>query len=187
MHFQSTYRISCAQKVLVYKRKAHIQMSGNLTDKRAPDFELEGSDGRLHRLADYSGKRLILFFYPRDNTSGCTKEATAFRDLKQEFDRKGVALLGISRDSLASHKKFIEAYDLNMVLLSDPDTLVMKAYGAFGEKSMYGKTVSGIIRSTVFICPDGIVRKHWTKVSRAEQHPAQVLDYIKNYHCDGRE
>jgi len=133
-------------------------MSGNLTDQHAPDFQLEGSDGKRHRLADYAGKRLILFFYPKDNTSGCTKEAVAFRDLKQEFDRAGVTLLGISRDSLAAHKKFIEDHDLNMVLLSDPDALVMKAYGAFGEKSMYGKIVSGTIRSTVFICPDGTVK-----------------------------
>lgn len=161
-------------------------MSGNLTDQHAPDFELEGSDGKRHRLADYAGKLLILFFYPKDNTSGCTKEAIAFRDLKQEFDRAGVTLLGISRDSLAAHKKFIEDHDLNMVLLSDPDAVVMKAYGAFGEKSMYGKIVSGTIRSTVFICPDGTVKKHWTKVSKAEQHPAQVLDYILTYHCDRR-
>lgn len=162
-------------------------MIGNLTDQHAPDFELEGSDGNLHRLADYTGRRLILFFYPKDNTSGCTKEATGFSDLKEEFEQAGITLLGISRDSLASHKKFIEAHNLNMVLLSDSETSVMKAYGAFGEKVMYGKTVSGTIRSTVYICPDGIVKKHWTNISKAEQHPAQVLDYIKEYHCDRRD
>ena len=162
-------------------------MIGNLTDQHAPDFELEGSDGNLHRLTDYAGKRLILFFYPKDNTSGCTKEALGFSVLKDEFERVGITLLGISRDSLASHRKFIEAHDLNIVLLSDPDTSVMKAYGAFGEKVMYGKTVSGTIRSTVYICPDGMVKKHWTNISKAEQHPAQVLDYIKEYHCDRRD
>lgn len=161
-------------------------MIRNLTDQPAPVFELEGSDGSRHRLADYAGKRLVLFFYPRDNTSGCTREASGFRDLKHEFDRLDISLLGVSRDSLSSHRKFIEAHELNMVLLSDPETSVMKAYGAFGEKSMYGKTVSGVIRSTVFICPDGIVRKHWTTVSKAEYHPEQVLSYIKEYHCDRR-
>lgn len=161
-------------------------MIGNLTDQPAPDFDLEGSDGRRHRLADYAGRRLIMFFYPRDNTSGCTREASGFRDLKEEFELLGITLLGVSRDSLVSHGKFIEAHDLNMVLLSDPETAAIKAYGAFGEKSMYGKTVSGVIRSTVFICPDGIVRKHWTTVAKAEQHPAQVLAYIKEYHCDRR-
>jgi peroxiredoxin Q/BCP len=93
-------------------------------------------------------------------------------------------MLGISRDSLTSHQNFINNQDLNMVLLSDPDAAVMKTYHAFGEKMMYGKTVSGVIRSTVLICTDGVVRKHWTKVAKAEQHPAQVLEYIRDFHCE---
>ena len=157
-----------------------------LMDKKAPDFNLEGSDGKMHRLADYTGKRLLLFFYPKDNTSGCIKEATGFRDLKPEFDKLGFVMLGISKDTLASHQRFIDAHELNMVLLSDPDAAVMKAYHAFGEKMMYGKPVSGVIRSTLLICPDGIVRKHWTKVAKAEQHPVQVLEYIKDFHCDSK-
>lgn len=92
--------------------------------------------------------------------------------------------MGISRDSLLSHQRFIDNNDLNMVLLSDPDATVMKAYHAFGEKTMYGKTVSGVIRSTVLICPDGTVGKHWTKVAKAEHHPAQVLEYVKDFHCE---
>lgn len=155
-----------------------------LIDNKAPDFDLEGSDGKRHRLQDYAGRRLLLFFYPRDNTSGCTKEAAGFRDLKQEFEKLGFAILGVSRDSLASHQRFIDSHELNMVLLSDPDASVMKAYHAFGEKMMYGKQVSGVIRSTVLICADGIIRKHWTKVAKAEQHPAQVLEYIKDFHCE---
>ncbi|ACD94776.1 peroxiredoxin [Trichlorobacter lovleyi] len=155
-----------------------------LIDNKAPDFDLEGSDGRRHRLQDYAGRRLLLFFYPRDNTSGCTKEAVGFRDLKPEFEKLGFVILGISRDSLASHQRFIDNHELNMVLLSDPDARVMKAYHAFGEKMMYGKQVSGVIRSTVLICADGIIRKHWTKVAKAEQHPAQVLEYIKDFHCE---
>jgi len=106
-----------------------------LIDRKAPAFDLEGSDGKRHRLEDYAGKRILLFFYPRDNTPGCTKEATGFRNLKPEFDELGFVMLGISRDSLASHQRFIDAHDLNMVLLSDPDASVMKAYHAFGEKT----------------------------------------------------
>lgn len=155
-----------------------------LIDRKAPAFDLEGSDGKRHRLEDYAGKRILLFFYPRDNTPGCTKEATGFRNLKPEFDELGFVMLGISRDSLASHQRFIDAHDLNMVLLSDPDASVMKAYHAFGEKTMYGKIVSGVIRSTLLICADGVVRKHWTKIAKAEHHPAQVLEYIKNFHCE---
>jgi thioredoxin-dependent peroxiredoxin len=94
-----------------------------------------------------------------------------------------VELVGISRDSLASHKKFTDTNQLNMLLLSDPDASVMKSYQAYGEKVMYGKMLSGVIRSSVFICPDGKVRKHWTKVAKAEQHAAQVLEYIREYHC----
>ncbi|SJZ54175.1 peroxiredoxin Q/BCP [Trichlorobacter thiogenes] len=155
-----------------------------LIDRKAPTFDLEGSDGKRHRLEDYSGQRLLLFFYPRDNTPGCTKEAVGFRDLKPEFEKLGFAVLGVSKDSLVSHQRFIDNHELNMVLLSDPDASVMKAYHAYGEKTMYGKTISGVIRSTVLICADGIIRKHWTKVAKADQHPSQVLEYIKNFHCE---
>lgn len=154
-----------------------------LIDSKAPDFDLEGSDGKRHRLQDYAGRNLLLFFYPKDNTSGCTKEATGFRDLKPEFERLGFAILGVSRDTVTAHQRFIDNHGLNMVLLSDPDASVMKAYHAFGEKMMYGKLLSGVIRSTVLICADGTIRKHWTKVAKAEQHPAQVLEYIKDFHC----
>jgi thioredoxin-dependent peroxiredoxin len=90
-------------------------------------------------------------------------------------------MLGISKDSLSSHQKFIENHNLNMVLLSDPDAVMMKVYKAYGEKVMYGKTVSGVNRSTVLIAPDGTLKKHWTKVAKAEQHPAEVLAYIEEY------
>lgn len=101
--------------------------------------------------------------------------------MKPEFDKYGITILGVSRDSLASHQRFIETYDLNMVLLSDPDAVMMKAYCAYGEKVMYGKLVSGVIRSTLLICPNGTVRKHWTKVAKADQHPAQILEYLKEF------
>lgn len=97
------------------------------------------------------------------------------------FDKHNVTLLGISKDSISSHHKFIENHELNMVLLSNPDASVMKAYKAYGEKTLYGKTVSGVIRSTVLIGPDGTLKKHWTKVTKAEHHPAEVLAYIQDY------
>jgi peroxiredoxin Q/BCP len=150
-----------------------------LEGKKAPYFTLEGSDGKLHSLKDYIGRTVIIFFYPKDNTSGCTKEACGFRDGYGQLADRNVVLLGISRDSIASHCKFISSHSLPFTLLSDPDTSMMAAYGAFGEKIMYGKKSSGTIRSTVVIGPDGIIKKHWTRVAKAGEHPAQVLEYIK--------
>lgn len=151
----------------------------SLEGQKAPDFTLEGSDGTQHSLRNYAGKTVVIYFYPRDNTPGCTKEACGFRDYYQELIDKGVVLLGVSKDSLASHGKFITNHSLPFVLLSDPDCSMMQDYGAFGEKIMYGKKTSGTIRSTVIIGADGIVKKHWTKIGKAEQHPAQVLEYLR--------
>ena len=152
----------------------------SLEGQKAPDFTLEGSDGKQHSLRNYTGKTVVIYFYPRDNTPGCTKEACGFRDNYQELIDKGVVLLGVSKDNLVSHGKFITNHSLPFVLLSDPDCTMMQAYGAFGEKVMYGKKTSGTIRSTVIIGSDSIVRKHWTKVAKAEQHPAQVLEYLRS-------
>ncbi len=151
----------------------------SLEGKKAPDFTLEGSDGKKHSLSDYTGKTVVIYFYPKDNTSGCTKEACGFRDSHQALTSNDVVLFGVSKDSIASHNKFIAAYGLPFVLLTDPETTMMQAYGAYGEKVACGKKTVGIIRSTVVIGPDGIVKKQWPKVSKAEQHPAQVLEYLK--------
>ncbi|HMP73214.1 MAG TPA: peroxiredoxin [Kiritimatiellia bacterium] len=148
--------------------------------KPAPAFDLEGSDGRRHTLADYKGKTVVLYFYPKDDTPGCTKEACTFRDLHQDIAKTGAVVFGISKDSLASHKTFIEKYNLSFTLLSDPDAKVMTAYGAWGEKLMYGKPVTGVIRSTVVIGPDGKVRKHWKTVRKAETHPEDVLEFLQS-------
>jgi len=150
-----------------------------LTGKAAPAFELHGSDGKVHRLDDYAGKTVVLYFYPRDNTPGCTKEACGFRDLKPLLDAFNVTLFGISKDSLNSHDKFIRDFGLPFVLLSDSEAVMMKAYGAFGEKTQYGKTTMGTIRSTVVVGPDGKVVKHWPKVAKAETHPREVLDFLQ--------
>jgi len=151
----------------------------SLENRSAPPFELAGSDGRVHALENYAGKTVVLYFYPRDNTPGCTKEACGFRDLKPMLDSMNVVLLGISKDSLDSHDKFIRDFGLPFTLLSDPDAVMMRAYGAFGEKVQYGKKSMGTIRSTVVIGPDGIVVKHWQKVAKAESHPRDVLDFIR--------
>ena len=150
----------------------------SLEGKRAPEFVLEGSDGKRHSLREYAGKTVVIFFYPKDNTSGCTKEACGFRDGYSQLADKDTVLLGVSKDSIVSHDRFISSHNLPFTLLSDPDAAMMAAYGAFGEKLMYGKKTTGTIRSTVVIGPDGIIKKHWTKVAKAELHPAQVFDYL---------
>lgn len=150
----------------------------SLEGKKAPDFTLEGSDGKQHSLSEYAGKTIIIYFYPKDNTPGCTKEACGFRDNHGKLRAHDIVVLGVSKDSIASHNKFISALGLPFVLLSDPETTMMQAYGAFGEKVACGRKTVGIIRSTVVIGADGIVKKQWPKVAKAEQHPAQVLDYL---------
>lgn len=152
----------------------------NLEGAKAPDFHLEGSDGKTHRLRDYKGRSVVLYFYPKDATPGCTQEACSFRDLHRDFEKLGATVLGVSRDSLGSHSKIIASNRLPFVLLSDPDGTAHKAYGAWGEKKMYGKNVTGAIRSTVVIGPDGKVLRHWPSVKKAEDHPAEVLQFLKS-------
>jgi peroxiredoxin Q/BCP len=148
---------------------------GVLEGQKAPAFNLAGSDGRQHALKDYAGRALVLYFYPKDDTPGCTKEACGFRDQYAAIQKTGAAVLGVSRDGVESHGAFIAKYQLPFVLLSDPEAKVMTAYGAYGKKMMYGKEVEGVIRSTVLIGPDGRVIKHWAKVPKAETHPEAVL------------
>jgi len=150
----------------------------SLEGKTAPEFTLEGSDGKRHSLKEFAGRSVVIYFYPKDNTPGCTKEACGFRDGYSQLTDKNTVLLGVSKDSVASHGRFISSHNLPFTLLSDPDATMMAAYGAFGEKVLYGKTTTGTIRSTVVIGPDGIIKKHWSKVANAEQHPAQVLEYL---------
>jgi peroxiredoxin Q/BCP len=151
----------------------------NLEGEKAPVFSLEGSDGKKHSLADYAGKTVVLYFYPKDDTPGCTKEACGFRDLGASLKKSNAVVLGVSKDSVESHKKFAGKYKLPFTLLSDPQLEVMKKYGAFGKKLMYGKPVQGTIRSTVVIGPKGEVIKHWPTVKKAEAHPEEVLAYLK--------
>ena len=147
--------------------------------KAAPAFTLTDQDGKKVALKDLSGRDVILYFYPKDDTPGCTKEACGFRDLWRQLEQRDVVVLGVSPDGAAAHQKFIGKYELPFTLLSDPDKSVMKKYGAFGEKTMYGKKTMGVIRSTVWIGPDGKVKKHWARVAKAEDHPAKVLEAIE--------
>jgi peroxiredoxin Q/BCP len=143
--------------------------------KAAPAFTLADADGKKVSLKDFTGKHVILYFYPKDDTPGCTKEACGFRDGWKDLQKRNAIVLGVSADDATSHQKFRTKYKLPFPLLSDPDRKVMEKYGAYGEKMMYGKKTVGVIRSTVWIGPDGKVKKHWARVASAEKHPDQVL------------
>ena len=147
--------------------------------KAAPAFSLQDPEGKAVSLDDFEGRDVVLYFYPRDDTPGCTKEACGFRDAWKELQKLGVAVLGVSPDSEASHQKFRDKYRLPFPLLSDSDRKIMTRYGAYGEKMLYGKKTTGVIRSTVWIGPDGKVRKHWARVAKADAHPEQVLAALR--------
>jgi thioredoxin-dependent peroxiredoxin len=147
--------------------------------KAAPAFTLKDSDSKAVALRDFKGKYVVLYFYPKDDTPGCTKEACGFRDLWADIKKAGAVVLGVSADGAESHRKFAAKYKLPFTLLSDPDRAVMTKYGAYGEKMMYGKKTVGVIRSTVLIGPDGKVRKHWARVPKADAHPAKVLEALQ--------
>jgi len=159
------------------KRDAGIRIGGGSTieeGKPAPDFSLVADDGRTVSLKDLRGKRVVLYFYPKDDTPGCTVEACAFRDLLSDVAHAGAVVLGVSRDDTESHVRFKRKFNLNFPLLSDPDAKVHRMYGAWGKKVMYGKETEGVIRSTVLIDEKGSVARHWRRV-KAEGHAAEVL------------
>jgi peroxiredoxin Q/BCP len=147
--------------------------------KAAPAFTLADADGNEVSLKGLAGKNVILYFYPKDDTPGCTKEACGFRDGWSALKKAGAVVLGVSADSSASHKAFAAKYKLPFTLLSDPDRAVMTKYGAWGEKNLYGKKVVGVIRSTVWIGEDGKVKKHWARVRDAAKHPDEVIAALK--------
>lgn len=145
--------------------------------QKAPNFTLPSSGGKHVSLADLKGKPVVLYFYPKDDTPGCTREACAFRDAQAKMRKTGAVVLGVSPDSVASHEKFRTKYGLNFPLLADIDKTVAKKYGAFGEKVMYGKKVVGMIRSTFVIDDEGVVRKVFPRV-RVDGHDEQVLEAL---------
>lgn len=135
---------------------------------KAPEFELPDQDGVVHSLKDYRGKKVILYFYPKDNTSGCTKQACGFSDRYPQFTEKGAVVLGISKDSVASHKRFAEKYGLVFTLLADPERQVIEAYDVWKEKKNYGKVSMGVVRTTYLIDEDGIIIRANDKVKAAD-------------------
>lgn len=141
---------------------------------KAPDFTLEAEDGSKVSLSDFTGRTVVLYFYPKDDTPGCTKEACGFRDAYDQFQSRGAVVLGVSPDSPASHGKFKTKYSLPFRLLADPGKGILKAYGAWGEKNMYGKKVEGVLRSTFVIGPDGVVKAAFPRV-KPEGHAQEIL------------
>ena len=146
---------------------------------KAPDFNLLDEDGVPHTLSDYKGTPLILYFYPKDNTPGCTTEACNFRDDYSAYEKEKVTILGVSADSVKSHKKFKEKYQLPFTLLSDPEHRVCEAYGVWAEKQMMGKKYMGILRTTFVINKDGVVEKVFEGVKPSE-HSKEVLAVVRN-------
>jgi peroxiredoxin Q/BCP len=145
----------------------------------APDFTLKDMDGNAHSLADYRGKTVVLYFYPKDMTPGCTTQACAFRDLNPEFKKLNAVVIGVSADEPERHRKFTEKHGLNYLLLSDPEHEVLEAYGAWREKNLYGKVSLGIVRSTYIIDPDGIIKKVY-KRARAKTNAEDVLELLRS-------
>ena len=144
---------------------------------KAPDFTLLNQNGESVSLSDYQGKKVILYFYPKDNTPGCTKQACGFAENYPQFQENDAVILGVSKDSVKSHKKFDEKYQLPFQLLSDPEKSVIETYDVFKEKNMYGKKVMGVVRTTYLINEEGIIEKAFDKVKAAE-NPNQMLNEL---------
>lgn len=141
---------------------------------QAPNFFLPDQNGKIHTLDKYKGKWVVLYFYPKDDTPGCTKESCGFRDLHKEFEERNAIILGVSKDNVASHKKFADKYKLRFTLLSDESKETIKAYGAWGTKSFMGKSFDGVLRTTVLIDPQGNIVKKYEKVDPS-LHPEEIL------------
>lgn len=144
---------------------------------KAPDFTLLDKDGNTVSLADFTGKRVVLYFYPRDNTPGCTRQACAFAQNFEDFRRQDIVVIGISKDSVASHLKFAQKYDLPFILLSDPELQAIQAYGVWQEKKLYGKVSMGVVRSTYIIDPQGLIEKVMPEV-KPDTNAAEILAYL---------
>jgi len=148
----------------------------NIGDK-APDFTLVNKDGQEVSISDFLGKKVVLYFYPRDNTPGCTRQACAFAGLYREFEKRGVTVIGISKDSVASHQRFAEKYNLPFVLLSDPERVAIEAYGVWQEKKLYGRPSMGVARTTFIIDEDGKIAKIMNKV-KPDTNAQEILSEL---------
>lgn len=148
-----------------------------INGKKAPEFTLSDQNGTVHSLVDYKGKWILIYFYPKDNTPGCTREACGFRDTAGEYTKKGIVILGISKDSIVSHKKFAEKYHLMFPILSDESKEIIKAYGAWGEKTFMGRVFDGVKRVSFLIGPDQTIRKEYLKVD-VFSHAKEILQDV---------
>lgn len=146
---------------------------------KAPEFSLYDEKGELHSLNDFKGQKIVIYFYPKDNTPGCTKQACAFKSVYDDFKSKNVKVIGISKDSQKSHKNFINKYELPFLLLSDPETEVIQLYDVWQEKKMYGKTYMGIVRSTYVIDENGFILKVYKKAS-PDKNASEILEYLNS-------
>lgn len=160
------------KKIILESRDSMVELN-----KKTPDFTLNTHDGKQVSLSDFLGKKVVLYFYPKDNTPGCTKEAVSFRDNIKSIEEKNAVIIGISLDDEISHKKFIEKFNLPFILLSDKDANVSTKYGVYKEKNMYGKKKMGIERSTFIIDSEGIVRKIFRRV-KVDGHVEEVLKVL---------
>ena len=145
---------------------------------KAPEFALSNQDGQEVKLSDFAGQKVVVYFYPKDSTPGCTRQACAFAAAYDEFTRLGVPVIGISKDSVKSHQNFIAKQNLPFVLLSDPDRQAIEAYGAWQEKKLYGKVSMGVVRSTFVIDENGVIEKVYPKV-KPDTNAAEILEYLK--------
>ncbi|MBS5604962.1 thioredoxin-dependent thiol peroxidase [Clostridium sp. AF18-27] len=146
---------------------------------KAPVFSLPDKDGNMISLENYRGKRVVLYFYPRDNTPGCTREACAFAGAYEGFKQKDVVVIGVSKDSQTSHQKFAEKYNLPFILVSDPELTAIKAYDVWQEKKLYGKVSFGVVRSTYIIDPEGVIEKVYPK-AKPDTNAAEILEYLES-------
>ena len=146
--------------------------------EKAPNFNLYDSNGKSYSLSDFAGQKVILYFYPKDNTPGCTRQACAFAGTFAEFKTLNAVVIGISKDSTESHRKFAEKYNLPFILLSDPELEAIKSYGVWQEKKLYGKVSMGVVRTTFIIDENGCIEKIMPKV-KPDTNAAEILDYLK--------
>lgn len=145
---------------------------------KAPEIVLNDKNGNTVKLSDFAGKKVVVYFYPKDNTAGCTKQACGFRDAYSEYESLGIPVIGISKDSEASHVKFADKHELPFILLSDPELKAIKDYDVWQEKKLYGKVSMGVVRTTYLIDENGIIEKVWKK-AKTDKNAAEILEYLK--------
>ena len=147
--------------------------------EKAPEIILNDKDGKEIRLSGFKGKRVVVYFYPKDNTPGCTRQACAFKDAYEEYGALGIPVIGISKDGEASHRRFADKYELPFILLADPELKAIQAYDVWKEKKLYGKVSMGVVRTTYLIGADGLIEKVWEK-AKPDANAGEILEYIKS-------